>query len=194
MVTITASAGALGGSNAGTINNVASVTAANETNTSDNRDAANVFVYQPTCGAFYANFTRFACPTDYTFVASAVNSTSPSLATCCLRNIRSDVAVEKTGPTTPQPVGGQFNFTIVVSSLGPDAANPVELTDDMLAGLTFVRASSPDFDVSTGGQQCGAVYEFVCSWQMLCACKARHAVADNCVLSAPCMCCLQPAM
>lgn len=153
VITITATAGSLSGSDTGTINNVATVTAANETNTSDNRDAANVFVYQRTCGAYYANFTRYACPTGYNYIGSTANNTNPSLATCCQQAIRSDVAVVKTGPTTAQPVGGMFNFTIVVSSLGPDTANPVELTDDLLAGLTFVSASSPDVNI-TSGERC----------------------------------------
>lgn len=47
--------------------NIVRVTTPNDINPDNDVSDANVFVYQPRCGAYFANNTRFPCPAGYTF-------------------------------------------------------------------------------------------------------------------------------
>ncbi|KAF8062665.1 LEC14B protein [Scenedesmus sp. PABB004] len=70
---------------AGTYNNVAVANATNDAITGDNSDAANVFVYVPTCGVFNPSATSqgFPCTPPAVPNTDAANSTVVDAATCC---------------------------------------------------------------------------------------------------------------
>lgn len=55
-----------------TFANVATVSADNDAYSGDNSDAANAYVYVPTCGAYTADGKRFPCPVGTVFDSSEV--------------------------------------------------------------------------------------------------------------------------
>ncbi len=67
-----------------------------------------------------------------------------------------DVGVTKSA-TTPTRLNGDVTYTIVVSSLGPDAANGVDLADPAPGGIAYVSASSADPSVTCSVEQAGAL-------------------------------------
>jgi uncharacterized repeat protein (TIGR01451 family) len=52
-----------------------------------------------------------------------------------------DLSVVKVGPVGPVLTGSQLTYEITVTNAGPDAAEDVEVTDDLPTGLGFVSAS-----------------------------------------------------
>lgn len=66
---------------AGTILNVASVTAQDPANPSkviEDGDAVNTFVFVSTCGAYNPNNEKYQCPQGTEFDDNALNATNPS--------------------------------------------------------------------------------------------------------------------
>ena len=67
-----------------------------------------------------------------------------------------DIGVTKSA-TTPTKLNGNVTYTIVVSSLGPDAANGVQVADPAPGGITYLSASSSDAAVACAVEQSGAL-------------------------------------
>lgn len=53
----------------------------------------------------------------------------------------SDLGLTKSGPSTT-PAGGNFNYTLTVTNLGPSPASSITVTDTLPAAVTFVSAAS----------------------------------------------------
>jgi uncharacterized repeat protein (TIGR01451 family) len=79
-------------------------------------------------------------PSDDDDSASTTVSVVPATA---------DLEVVKSAPSGPVYVGGQLNYSIVVTNLGPDTAHDVTLTDPLDADLSFV--STDHGGVESGG-------------------------------------------
>src|SRR5205823_3473272 len=54
---------------------------------------------------------------------------------------QADLALAKTVSTATPNVGDTITFTVTLSDLGPNAANNVQVTDLLPAGLTFITAT-----------------------------------------------------
>jgi len=67
-----------------------------------------------------------------------------------------DIGVTKSA-TTPTKLNGNVTYTIVVSSLGPDAANGAQVADPAPGGISYLSASSSDPTVSCSVEQGGAL-------------------------------------
>lgn len=67
-----------------------------------------------------------------------------------------DIGVTKSA-TTPTKLNGNVTYTIVVSSLGPDAANGVQVADPAPSGIGYLSASSSDAAVACAVVQSGAL-------------------------------------
>ncbi len=67
-----------------------------------------------------------------------------------------DVAVTKTDGQTSVPAGATMTYTIVVSNVGPNAANGTTFTDTLPAGLTGVTFTSTASGGATGNTAAGA--------------------------------------
>lgn len=61
-----------------------------------------------------------------------------------------DLQVVKTVDNNAPLLGDNVQFTITATNLGPDVATNIVVTDALPAGLTFVSASSTDYDAATG--------------------------------------------
>jgi len=68
-----------------------------------------------------------------------------------------DLAIMKGATLTPVEVGDHLNFTITVTNNGPNATANVSVTDRLPDGLDFVGASSPNYNVTTGIWDVGAL-------------------------------------
>ena len=71
------------------------------------------------------------------------NNTSNTVTTTVVA--AADLAIDKTGPTTPVNAGANFNYTIAVTNNGPSTATNVTVTDVLPPGVTFVSASGGGF-------------------------------------------------
>lgn len=138
-VTITAEA-----TTAGVKTNTVNVTADGDVLTADNTDSTTTPIYQPTCGAFFANNTAWPCPAGSVPNNAAVNSTIVDDATCCTRIPVPNIRLTKTGPSTPQAVGSPFQFTLTVASNGQDAAPNVTVVDNLGAANMQPLAVTPE--------------------------------------------------
>ena len=67
-----------------------------------------------------------------------------------------DIGVTKSA-TTPTRLNGSVTYTIVVSSLGPDPANGVEVKDPAPGGIGYLSAGSQDAAVKCAVEQGGAL-------------------------------------
>ncbi len=67
-----------------------------------------------------------------------------------------DIGVTKSA-TSPTKLNGNVTYTIVVSSLGPDAANGVQVADPAPGGIGYLSASSSDPAVTCAVEQAGAL-------------------------------------
>ncbi|KAF8054826.1 hypothetical protein HT031_006922 [Scenedesmus sp. PABB004] len=67
---------------------------------------------------------------------------NPSQQTCCVSSDDVDVSIVKIGPTDPQLVGTEFDFTLAVQvkQAGKGGVNDVNVTDTLPAGLVLVSA------------------------------------------------------
>jgi uncharacterized repeat protein (TIGR01451 family) len=63
-----------------------------------------------------------------------------------------DIGVTKSA-TTPTKLNGNVTYTIVVSSLGPDAASGVQVADPAPGGISYLSASSSDAAVTCAVEQ-----------------------------------------
>ncbi|KAF8060108.1 AGO3 [Scenedesmus sp. PABB004] len=101
----------------------------------------------PTCGTFYADGSRYACRPGSKYNPSQASNPNPNQQTCCTAVVPSrdlDVSIAKSGPTDPQVVGTDFDFTLTVRvEKGSSGANDVHVTDTLPAGLVMVSAK-PD--------------------------------------------------
>jgi uncharacterized repeat protein (TIGR01451 family) len=67
-----------------------------------------------------------------------------------------DIGVTKSA-TTPTKLNGNVTYTIVVSSLGPDAASGAQVADPAPGGISYLSASSSDAAVTCAVEQNGAL-------------------------------------
>ena len=68
-----------------------------------------------------------------------------------------DLSLDKSVSQAPTYVGDEATYRLVVSNEGPSAATGVQVTDQLPAGVTFVSATSPDYNPTTGVWNVGSL-------------------------------------
>ena len=69
-----------------------------------------------------------------------------------------DLSLVKTVDDTSANLGEEVTFTIAVNNAGPDAATGLTVTDQLPAGLQFIRATGPgSYDDATGAWTVGSI-------------------------------------
>ncbi|KAF8054637.1 hypothetical protein HT031_006962 [Scenedesmus sp. PABB004] len=158
----------------GSWNNSARVSADNDVNPYNNGPVVAPVTVTRTCAQYYADGSRYACSPGSKYNPSQASNPNPSQQACCTdcktcydfpdlcgsydngcgtiitctcppdkpRDL--DVSIAKSGPTDPQLVGTEFDFTLTVRvEKGSSGANDVNVTDALPAGLVLVSAK-PD--------------------------------------------------
>ncbi|KAF8063012.1 ALKBH8 [Scenedesmus sp. PABB004] len=110
-----------------------------------------------TCAQYYFNEKTYwvhgapiVCSPGSKFNPSQASNPNPSQQTCCSDDV--DVSIAKSGPTDPQLVGTEFDFTLTVRvEKGSSGANDVNVTDALPAELVLVSAKPDKGNCSSSG-------------------------------------------
>ncbi|WIA44534.1 hypothetical protein OEZ86_007268 [Tetradesmus obliquus] len=124
----------------GTFITSASVTAANEQNTSNNGPVNNTITVVRTCAVYNTDGSGFNCGSNPRNPANN-NNTSPSDAICCITEFP-DVTISKAPATVSVPINGTGTYTITVRNVGNQTASNVVVKETLPPGLEYVPGTA----------------------------------------------------